>query len=666
MVHQYQLNGYNIVLDTCSGAIHVVDEVAYDIIALYPDHTADEIVTAMMEKYGAREDVTEKDLRDCIDDVEALKQAGKLYTPDTFADMAGTFKERSGDVVKALCLHVAHTCNLSCSYCFASQGRYHGDRALMSFEVGKRAMDFLIENSGTRRNLEVDFFGGEPLMNFDMVKKLVAYCREQEKIHNKNFRFTMTTNGVLIDDDVIDFCNKECHNVVLSLDGRKEVNDRFRKDYAGRGSYDTIVPKFKALVDAAHGCGLRVIIDLVHSHAVKNEVEGLAKFDGTRYAYFHEGSRGEHSGWDSLCFNYAKPEVLHFLLSNCRFYLDEYRVDGFRFDGVTSMMYLHHGLGKTFTGYDDYFGGDVDEDALTYLALANRVIHEVRPDALTVAEDVSGMPGLAAPASGGGIGFDCRMAMGVTDMWFKLFDLPDQDWNMFYLFHELTNRRRDERSISYVESHDQAIVGGKTAIFRLADAAMYDAMHAGSQNLAVDRAIALHKMIRLATAAAAGHGYLNFMGNEFGHPEWIDFPREGNGWSLQHARRQWSLADEPGLRYHFLRDFDRAMLEVLNRNPEFFRRRVQTVRIDDCGKVLIFERDDCYFCFNFHPENSYFDYGFEVLPGEFETVLDSDAPEFGGFSRRAPEQRYWSRQGQSGAFITLYLPSRTALVLKRI
>ncbi|WP_288593197.1 alpha-amylase family glycosyl hydrolase [uncultured Victivallis sp.] len=424
--------------------------------------------------------------------------------------------------------------------------------------------------------------------------------------------------------------------------------------------------EFKALVDAAHGCGLRVIIDLVHSHAVKNEVEGLAKFDGTRYAYFHEGSRGEHSGWDSLCFNYAKPEVLHFLLSNCRFYLDEYRVDGFRFDGVTSMMYLHHGLGKTFTGYDDYFGGDVDEDALTYLALANRVIHEVRPDALTVAEDVSGMPGLAAPASGGGIGFDCRMAMGVTDMWFKLFDLPDQDWNMFYLFHELTNRRRDERSISYVESHDQAIVGGKTAIFRLADAAMYDAMHAGSQNLAVDRAIALHKMIRLATAAAAGHGYLNFMGNEFGHPEWIDFPREGNGWSLQHARRQWSLADEPGLRYHFLRDFDRAMLEVLNRNPEFFRRRVQTVRIDDCGKVLIFERDDCYFCFNFHPENSYFDYGFEVLPGAFETVLDSDAPEFGGFSRRAPEQRYWSRQRQSGAFITLYLPSRTALVLKRI
>ena len=247
MVHQYQLNGYNIVLDTCSGSVHVVDDVAYDVIAMYQDHTADQIVSAMMDKYGSRPDVTEEDLRQCIDDVTSLKEAGKLWSPDVYENMAFDFKNRS-TVVKALCLHVAHTCNLSCSYCFASQGRYHGDRALMSFEVGKRAMDFLIENSGTRRNLEVDFFGGEPLMNFDMVKKLVAYCREQEKIHNKNFRFTMTTNGMLIDDDVIDFCNKECHNVVLSLDGRKEVNDRFRKDYAGHGSYDTIVPKFQEFV----------------------------------------------------------------------------------------------------------------------------------------------------------------------------------------------------------------------------------------------------------------------------------------------------------------------------------------------------------------------------------------------------------------------------------
>ena len=250
MVHQYQLNGYNIVLDTCSGSIHVVDEVAYDIIALYPDHTADEIVSAMMEKYGEREDVTEQDLRDCIADVEALKKAGKLYTPDTFADMAGTFKERSGDVVKALCLHVAHTCNLNCSYCFASQGKYHGDRALMSFEVGKQALDFLMDHSGSRTNLEVDFFGGEPLMNWDVGKQLVEYARSVEKERGKNFRFTLTTNGMLIDDDVIDFANREMSNVVLSLDGRKEIHDRLRVDYAGNGSYERIVPKFQKLVEA--------------------------------------------------------------------------------------------------------------------------------------------------------------------------------------------------------------------------------------------------------------------------------------------------------------------------------------------------------------------------------------------------------------------------------
>jgi len=253
MVHQYKLGGYNIVLDTCSGAVHVVDEVAYDVIAMYENSTADGIVSAMMVKYGHREDVNEEELRKCIEDVEALKNAGKLFTPDNFGDMAGTLKKRTGDVVKALCLHVAHTCNLNCAYCFASQGKYHGDRALMSFEVGKRALDFLIENSGTRRNLEVDFFGGEPLMNWDVVKQLVEYARTQEKIHNKNFRFTLTTNGMLIDDEVIEFSNREMSNVVLSLDGRKEVHDRLRVDYAGNGSYDRIVPKFKKFVDARGG-----------------------------------------------------------------------------------------------------------------------------------------------------------------------------------------------------------------------------------------------------------------------------------------------------------------------------------------------------------------------------------------------------------------------------
>ena len=253
MVHQYQLNGYNIVVDTCSGAIHVVDEVAYDIIALYPDHSPDQITAVILEKYAGRPDVTEEEVRACIGDVEALAKSGKLYTPDTFAGMAGTFKERSGDVVKALCLHVAHTCNLNCSYCFASQGKYHGDRALMSFEVGKQALDFLIRHSGTRTNLEVDFFGGEPLMNWDVVKQLVAYARTQEAPHHKKFRFTLTTNGMLIDDDVIDFANREMSNVVLSLDGRKEIHDRLRVDYAGNGSYDRIVPKFQKLVAARGG-----------------------------------------------------------------------------------------------------------------------------------------------------------------------------------------------------------------------------------------------------------------------------------------------------------------------------------------------------------------------------------------------------------------------------
>ena len=419
--------------------------------------------------------------------------------------------------------------------------------------------------------------------------------------------------------------------------------------------------EFKSLVDAAHGLKLRVIIDLVHSHAVKNEVEGIAAIDGFRETYFHAGARGEHTAWDSLCFDYGKTETLHFLLSNIRFFLDEYHVDGFRFDGVTSMLYFHHGLGKAFTGYEDYFGGSVDEDALAYLTLANRVMHAVRPDARSIAEDVSGMPALASPE---GAGFDYRLAMGVTDLWFRLFDLPDEKWSMFQLFGELTNKRRDERSIGYVECHDQAIVGGKTAIFRLADEAMYYNMHKRSGNAAIDRAVALHKLARLATAATAGDGYMNFMGNEFGHPEWIDFPREGNNWSYDHARRQWSLADDPKLRFGELRDFDRAMIAIV-KTPGFYRAVVQTVCIDEEKKVFIFERDGLWFCFNFHPVNSYTDYEAEVPAGSFTTVLDSDAPEFGGFGLRTPDQRYFSLPRPSGDHISLYLPSRTALVLRR-
>jgi len=418
---------------------------------------------------------------------------------------------------------------------------------------------------------------------------------------------------------------------------------------------------FKYLVDEAHRLGLRVIIDLIHSHAVKNVAEGLAEIDGERTTYFHAGPGGEHPAWDSLCFDYGKEHVLRFLLSNCRYFLEKYHIDGYRFDGVTSMLYSHHGLNHCFVNYNDYFDCSVDSDALVYLTLANRVIHEFSPEAVTIAEDVSGMPGLA---STGGIGFDYRLAMGVTDMWFKLLDIPDGQWDMFQLYGELINRRQDERSISYVECHDQAIVGGQSAFFRMTQAEIYYNMHKNSGNAAIGRAVALHKMMRLATAAAAGHGYLNFMGNEFGHPEWIDLPREGNNWSMEHARRQWSLEKDENLRFGELSAFDRDLLNLVG-GRKFYDAVVQTVRIDNSAKVIAFERGGYWFFFNFHPEKSYTDYEVEVLRGSYGTVLDSDSMEYGGFARRHSGQRYFSMERSSGEVISLYLPCRTALVLKR-
>ncbi|QSH41972.1 alpha amylase C-terminal domain-containing protein [Lentisphaerota bacterium ZTH] len=427
--------------------------------------------------------------------------------------------------------------------------------------------------------------------------------------------------------------------------------------------------EFKELVDTAHGLGLRVIIDMVHSHAVKNEVEGVARFDGTGYQYFHEGDRGQHYLWDSLLFNYAKPEVLHFLLSNLRFWLDEYNIDGFRFDGVTSMLYHHHGLGHAFTSYDEYFGDQVDEDAIVYLSLANKVIHEVRQDAVTVAEDVSGMPGLGAPLSDHGMGFDYRLAMGVTDYWFKLFDKPDEDWSMCGLWHELTNRRQDEKTVSYVECHDQSIVGGQTAIFRMVERSMYDSMCVGSENMLVDRGIALHKMSRLITVATSSNGYLNFMGNEFGHPEWVDFPREGNGWSYKYCRRQWSLAEDKNLRYYYLRKFDQSMLHLI-RSERIYDCLPQKILVHDADKIIAFERGSLFFFFNFNPSQSFSDYKLEVLPGEYEMVLDVDSPEFNGHGRLEPDQHFYTIPEKHGRevrnMISLYLPCRSGMVLRRI
>jgi 1,4-alpha-glucan branching enzyme len=428
--------------------------------------------------------------------------------------------------------------------------------------------------------------------------------------------------------------------------------------------------ELKELIDACHEAGLAVIMDLIHSHAVKNEEEGLSCFDGTLFQYFHEGDRGDHDAWDSRCFDYGKSEVLHFLLSNARYWLDEFNFDGYRFDGVTSMLYHHRGLGTGFGSYENYFDGSVDVDALAYLALSNKLIHEVRPAAITVAEDVSGMPGLGATHEEGGCGFDYRLAMGAPDCWFKLAnDIPDEEWNMNWLYHELTSHRADEQVISYVESHDQALVGGKTFIFELIDKEMYYNMHVDARNVLVDRGIALHKMARLATLSAASHGYLNFMGNEFGHPEWIDFPREGNNWSYHYARRQWSLREDPDLKYHFLADFDQAMVNLVRDRNVIGHVPVTFRLIHDGDKVMAFERDGLVFVLNFHPSNSYTDYGIDVSPGIYRLVLNTDDPGFGGYDLVQGDQTYESIAFNDGENdrnqIKIYIPARTGFILER-
>ncbi len=428
--------------------------------------------------------------------------------------------------------------------------------------------------------------------------------------------------------------------------------------------------ELKSLIDAAHQAGVAVIMDIVHSHAVKNERDGLSCFDGTTYQYFHNGIRGWHEAWDSRCFDYGKVDVLHFLLSNCRYWLDEFKFDGFRFDGITSMLYLHHGLGVDFTDYSQYFDVTVDDDAWVYCALVNRLIHEIRPDAITIAEDVSGMPGLAVPAAEMGAGFNCRMAMGVPECWFRLVrDVRDEEWNIGYLWHELTNRRADEQTVNYVESHDQALVGGKTLFFELVDAAIYDSMSRSARNIAVERGMALHKLARLATLGTCGCGYLNFMGNEFGHPEWIDFPREGNGFSYHYARRQWSLRDNPALNYWCLAQFDEAIVSLLRSTGALVDSAPRRLYVNDHDKILVFERGGLVFAFNFHSSQSVADYSVIVPPGEYRMLLDSDRAEFGGQGRIEADQKFTLmndiRDAESCNIVRLYLPCRTAMVIER-
>jgi 1,4-alpha-glucan branching enzyme len=427
----------------------------------------------------------------------------------------------------------------------------------------------------------------------------------------------------------------------------------------------------KELIDTAHASGIRVIMDLVHSHSVKNVNEGLGLFDGSPGQYFHTNERRNHVAWDSLCFDYGKDKVIHFLLSNCRYWLEEYKFDGFRFDGITSMIYYDHGLGKNFTTYGDYFDGGQDIDAIVYLYLANKMIHEFRPHALTIAEEMSGMPGLAADTDSRGYGFDYRLSMGVPDFWIKLVkEIVDEHWNMGPIMHELSQHRPEEKVISYCESHDQALVGDKTLIFRMIDAEMYTGMNISSHSLVIDRGIALHKMIRLITFSTAGGGYLNFMGNEFGHPEWIDFPREGNNWSYKYARRQWKLVKHHDLKYQYLAAFDREMVKLQGEYKILDEPYIGRIYENSFDKVVAYTRGDLLFVFNFHPSNSFTDYGIPIK-GKFRILIDSDDPAFGGFDRLDRETIYFSMKKTSRQtlnvpfYLYLYLPSRTAIVFKR-
>ncbi len=413
-----------------------------------------------------------------------------------------------------------------------------------------------------------------------------------------------------------------------------------------------------SLIDTAHGLGIRVILDVVHSHSVTNEREGLSRFDGSYSLYFHEGDKGWHPVWESRCFNYAKNDTLMFLLSNLKYWMQEFHFDGFRFDGVTSMTYWNHGIGVDFVDYAQYFDENVDGDALTYLYLANRIVHQLDNNAVTIAEDVSGMPALAYPCGQGGIGFDYRMSMGVADFWMKTVkEIPDELWHVGDIFYRLTDHRQEERVVSYVESHDQAMVGDQTLIFRLIGAKMYTSMSVFTPDLTVDRGIALHKMVNFCTAALCDGGFLNFMGNEFGHPEWIDFPREGNGWSYHYARRQWSLVENGTLKYKFLNEFHRAMVATLTASRALAVPPHPLVRDID-RQVLAFERNGCIFLFNFSPAHSYADYPVSCATGEYTLLLNSDAPAFGGFGHVDGTAGYFSRNG----VLQVYLPARTAVM----
>ena len=425
--------------------------------------------------------------------------------------------------------------------------------------------------------------------------------------------------------------------------------------------------ELKALVNEAHKLGITVLLDVVHSHASKNTREGICEFDGTVYQFFHDGPKGDHSAWGTKCFNYEKSEVIHFLLSNLKFWQEEYHFDGFRFDGVTSMLYHDHGLGVSFTGYPSYFSMNTDIEAITYLQLANEMVRQVNPNAITIAEDTSAIPGLCLPIEDGGIGFDYRLAMGEPDMWIKLIkEVSDEWWDIGHIWAELTSRRKEEKVIGYCESHDQALVGDKTIMFRLCDSEMYYNMGCNSNSMVVDRGIALHKLLRLVTMSLGGEGYLTFMGNEFGHPEWIDFPREGNGWSSHYCRRQWSLADNPDLKYRFLNNFEGAMI-TMARKTRLLTGKIEYMHFDHYRKIMAYRRGKTVLLLNFHPSWSQESMFIPVKEkGDYEVILTTDEAAFGGYDRVSKTYVYKAEKNEEGVYgIRIYVPNRCGIVLRK-
>lgn len=423
----------------------------------------------------------------------------------------------------------------------------------------------------------------------------------------------------------------------------------------------------KSLINKAHEMGLNVIMDLVHSHSVKNTAEGINEFDGTDYQFFHSGDEGNHPDWDSKLFDYGKPEVIHYLLSNIKYWLEEYHFDGFRFDGVTSMIYKNHGRGENFDNYSKYFSMNTDIEAINYLQLANELIREIKPKAITIAEDMSAMPGMCLPVKFGGVGFDYRLAMGMPDFWEKTLKKRDEDWDLGNMWYELSTHRPEEKRIAYVESHDQALVGSKTTIFQLADKEMYRHMDKNSENIIIDRAIALHKMIRWITISMGSDGYLNFMGNEAGHPEWIDFPREGNGYSYDYAKRKWSILDATYLKYSYLGEFDQAMLKFAQKHKQLGS-TIFRLWLDNDRKVIAFRNKEIIYIFNFHPTNSYESFAIPIHDtGKYRTVLDTDESRFGGLDRISKDYIYTAEKLECTDYdgIKIYIPSRTAIALEK-